>query len=98
MWAALIKFVWNHFWKMATAASWLAFVWFVDSIQQPAKVQARIVDIENYQTFLRDEQLKLEIKVGTNDLLFQKVDNKMDTLNTSLIILTQRVGQLINKP
>jgi hypothetical protein len=99
MWyVAIFKFVWNNFWKMATAASWLAFVWFVDSIQQPAKVQARISNIEAEQKYLRDDNLSLKIRTGTSEILFKQIDGKLDKANESIIILSQKVGQLISKP
>lgn len=98
MWANIAKFIWNHFWKMVAAVSWLAFIWFVDSVQQPEKVVARIANLEQYQDYLHNENLTLQIKIGTNDMLFKQVDGKLDRLIESQIILSQRVGQLINKP
>ena len=90
-------FLWDHFWKLLSGLLVIAFTGFVAMVQTPAKVEARISNLESVQTFLRDDTLQLRIKVGTSDILFRQVDTKLDKLNESLIILSQEVRHL-NKP
>ena len=94
MWANFAKFIWNHFWKMLSAGFTLFIIWFVDSIQQPEKVQATMMEYGRDIAYLKDESLQFKISLGTNTELYRKIDNKMDKLTDAVIGLSHDIKAL----
>ena len=97
MWISIARFVWNHFWKMAFALLLAGFWGFVGSIQAPGELQADVKELKNQYEYLHDENLSLKIGLGTNNQLFNKVDEKLDRLMESQIILAQKVERAIQR-
>lgn len=96
MWLRIGQFIWNHFWKMVSAGLTLFCIWFVDSVQQPEKVQATMMQQSQDISYLRDEHLQFKISLGTNTVLYEKIDKKMDKLTEAVIGLSHDI-KLMNK-
>ena len=93
MWGRIAVFLWDHFWKLVSFGVTTGFIWFVASVQAPATVEARILHLEVGQQYLRDENLTLKVGLGTNNSLFQRIDQKQDRMNEALIRLSEQVSR-----
>ena len=97
MWISIARFVWNHFWKMAFALLLAGFWGFVASIQAPGELQADVGDLKHQYQYLHDENMNLKIGLGTNNQLFHQVDEKLDRLMQSQILLAEQVRRAIQR-
>lgn len=93
MWLRIGQFIWNHFWKMVSAGLTLFCIWFVDSVQQPEKVQATINQHSVDIAYLRDDNLNFKISLGTNTVLYEKIDKKIDKLTEAVIGLSHDINK-----
>lgn len=91
---SVLKFIWNHFWKMVSAGSWLFCIWFIDSVQQPEKIQAVISTHSMDIAYLKDESLQFKISLGTNTTLYNRIDAKMDKLTDALTGLSYEIKSM----
>ena len=97
MWLKVGQFVWSHFWKMLSAGLTLFCIWFVDSVQQPEKVRASIDQNAQHIAMLRDENLKFQIALGTNNILYEKIDRKMDNISNAMMSISVEMKAMNNK-
>lgn len=87
MWLKVGQFIWNHFWKMFSALLMIGFWAFVDSVQQPEKVRATIVEYGREIAYLKDDNLQFKVSLGTNTTLYNKIDGKLDKLTDAVVEL-----------
>lgn len=90
----LLEFLWDHFWKLLSVGITSAFVIFVNMIQSPAQVEARITTLEISSAKSTVEREQLKIGLGANNVLYNRIDNKLDKVNETLIILSEQIKQI----
>ena len=90
----LIEFLWNHFWKLLSLSLTTGFVIFVNMVQSPAQVEARITTLEKASAVSISDREQLKISQGASNVLYNKIDQKLDRMNESIIILSEQVKQI----
>lgn len=84
---AILGFIWKHIRKIISAA-FMAFCYGVWSfIQMPYKASADIVELKEAQAEIHRDMRSQQVTIGTNSLLLQRMDAKLDKLQESIIRL-----------
>ncbi len=90
----LLEFLWDHFWKLVSLGLTTGFVIFVNMVQSPATVEARITTLEISSAKSTYEREQLKIGLGANNVLYNRIDGKLDKVNETLIILSEQMKRM----